>query len=60
MPLTGGSFLQRSRSQGQPQGAASADLSLDGGESGGKMSLAVNRSEFDHGQTGDSLEIAEV
>jgi len=39
-------------------GAASAGLPLYGGESGGKF--RINRSELDHGQTGDSLEIAEV
>ncbi len=33
-------------------------LPLDGGESGGKF--RTNRSELDHGQSGDSLEIAEV
>jgi hypothetical protein len=36
MPLTARPLPQRSRSQGRPSGTALADLSLDGGESGGK------------------------
>jgi hypothetical protein len=51
--------------EGQPplyafasMGSRAAVMPLDGGESGGKF--RTYRSELDHGQTGDSLEIAEV
>ena len=46
MPLMGGVFPQRSRSQGRPSGAALAGLPLDAGESEGKRHLSADAVPF--------------